>query len=197
MQLTILEAARILGLTSEQVRRWAREEKIPSQKDRRGTIYVHIADVRLEKWRNRGVDILLDFPTYRELEKKTMPFPVEEYFARDPGCLVCLLPRGITYALALLVSLRRQKKDVTLIYLGEGAEEQESDLVRGRKVLIVDDIALTGYSIERAKELLMQRESELEIKEIKTFVYDDFAKRADFWVERREAREEEVELKLK
>lgn len=110
---------------------------------------------------------------------------MERFFGDDPGCVLALPPSGTPYALCLYLSLPLSR-NINFVSLSE-KHLCEPALIEGRKILIVDDSIRTGGTAMAVKEKLM----ELNVKEIKTAVYDDFAGCADFAV-RRQSYEEHL-----
>lgn len=108
---------------------------------------------------------------------------IEKYFGKDAASILCLRPDGIFYGEALLQWLRQRKKTNVLVATMEddGADLTE-DLVRGRKVLIVNNDVITGKSYKRSTDALRVKKKEWGIKDIKFATFYDRVGVADFAV---------------
>lgn len=146
-------------------------------------------------WRRKwAAGRFVEFPVFREMIER-IGEPIRNYFGEDPGCLVALMPDGFPYALVLLWFLVHEKRcDVNLVQAHQEIPV-ERRLINGRKILIVDDSTRTGSSLDKAKSLIQARK-DIKVKEIETFVYDDFKGIADFYVYQRDYEEHLDEINL-
>ena len=120
-----------------------------------------------------GIEVLKIFSSFSRFLEKLSP-QVEEYLGNQPGCVMAIEPDGVPYALMLYLDLLSKNRDVTFVCLGEEVF-REPALVRGRKILLVDDCTRTGGSFEVVKEALESAKGGLAIKDVKLAVYDDLA----------------------
>lgn len=181
VELTVKQAAERLNVDPGTVRRWCEEGKLRATKTQR-KLYIKEYDVRdfLLRRRDKAQSFLRLFPPFRQFEEE-IAGQVEDFFGDEPGCVIGLSPGGIPYALSLYFSLSAGK-DINFVFLSE-EQIYEADLIKGRKILIVDDSTRTGKSVETVKDEL-KRIKGLNLKEIKIAVYDDFAGCADFAAKR-------------
>ncbi len=194
---SVNEAAFILQRGEEQVLRYGRgfDKRLSVEKDTRGRVFFPRAEVEGLAWRQKGAG-LLEIPVFGEFcsnihDASGNLSPIENFFARDAGTILALMPEGFPYALALLLHLLRKGEDVILRGLETDGERCAPDLLRETRILVVAAISRTGVALIRAKEAVMMfaKAGNIEIMEMKTLVYDDFAKVADFWVQRRDYEE--------
>lgn len=113
---------------------------------------------------------------------KTVGAPVERYFGKDPACILYLYPHGTFYGTGLYHWLKARKKDVVFARLEDDASDLKKELVRGRKVLIVDGDVITGKAYKRSMEELRFQKEHYGIKDIKFATYVDRKGLADFSV---------------
>ena len=110
---------------------------------------------------------------------------IKAYFGKDDAAIVALRPDGLFYGEALCDWLKENKKqNVTFSGMDDDAADLAEDVVRGRKVLIVNNDIITGKSYKRSTEALRFKKKEWGIKDIKFAAYYDRIGFADFSVAR-------------
>jgi len=180
-------ASKLYGMSEDRLKaRFVKEEFRTARKER-NKWWVKRSEVEWKLLRDKstGLDILKRFKDFGDLPVHIKPSveQLEDFLGDDPVCLASL-PGGVPWALMLMAYLVDSRgKDVTLIVLSDREESDREDIV-GTKVLLVDDISVTGNSMERAKTIMAARKTQLDIKDVKSFIYDDFQEIADFWVRR-------------
>lgn len=108
---------------------------------------------------------------------------IKGYFGKEDAAILCLRPDGVFYGEALVQWLKiRKKTNVTLASMEDDGSDMDESIVRGRKVLIVNNDIVTGKSYKRSMEALRVRKKEWDIKDIKFAVYFDRIGVADFSV---------------
>ncbi len=106
----------------------------------------------------------------------------QEYFGKDPSCIIYLRPDGTFYGVGLYQWLKKKHKNLTLTTMEDDGEGLEESKVKGRKVLVVDNDIITGKGYKRSMEALRLLKEKLHIKEVKFAVFSDRAGIADFSV---------------
>jgi len=177
--LTILQVADKLNVHPGTVERWCIEGKLKAQ-NIEGKLYIDEHNLRyfLFNRKDTAKAFLELFSVFKEFEG--IFGEVMDYFGDEPGCVIALPPGGVPYALSLYFSFPPDK-DIDFFSLGD--EPYDPDLIKGRKILLVDDSTRSGKSFEIVKKELESIEK-LDIKDIIIAVYDDFAGCADFAVRR-------------
>lgn len=156
-ELTVLEAARILSVHPESVKRWIRYGELPATK--RGILYYikrsDLESFRLlrqeaEELRKRDPTAFWSTPGGEFIAK--IGEQLDGILADPPLCLLALAPGGVCFA-ELLARYRAVKKSqqpaiLSLNVLDARVTEEQlraaRALLRGRKLLIVDDEAHDG-----------------------------------------------------
>lgn len=125
---------------------------------------------------------LLEFEPIRKFID-TMGEDITQYFGKDDAAILCLRPEGPFYGEALKMWLKqRGKKNVVVASMEDDGADLDEKLVRGRKVLIVNNDVVTGKSYKRSTEALRVKKKEWNIKDIKFAVFFDRVGVADFSV---------------
>lgn len=111
---------------------------------------------------------------------------VARYFGKDNACIIYLCPDGAFYGIALhdWLQEKKKKKNLTLATMKDDGEGLDEKIVKGRKVLLVDNDIISGKGYKRSLEALRLRKKKLGIKDIKFAVYSDRLGLADFSVNR-------------
>jgi len=175
-EFTVLDAARILGVHPESVKRWIRFGQLHAEK--RGLVYF-ITRRDLESFRLLRKE-LEDLKTsdHREYWDKPQGEFVERIGEQldgiledQPLCLIALEPGGVFYAehLARYLEIAKGRKPPTLLRLPTIADANEiaekireaKEKLNGRKLLIVDDDTCTGDTYKTVTSLLFNLEREL------------------------------------
>lgn len=112
----------------------------------------------------------------------TLGSSIEKYFGKDDACIMYLQPDGVFYAQGLYQWLARKKKNIVIGTMEDDGVDLDESLVRGRKVLIVDNDVVTGKGYKRSTETLRIRRKELHITDIKFAAFSDRVGLADFSV---------------
>lgn len=107
---------------------------------------------------------------------------IEKYFGKDDACVIYLRPDGAFYGQALYEWLSTKKKNLVIGAMEDDGSDLNESLVRGRKVLIVDNDIVTGKAYKRATEALRRRKKELKIQDMKFATSFDRVGVADFAV---------------
>ena len=108
---------------------------------------------------------------------------IAQYLGNDDTVILCLRPEGPFYGEALKIWLKKRgKKNVLVTSMEDDGADLEEKLVRGRKVLIVNNDVVTGKSYKRSTEALRLKRKEWNIKDIKFAVFFDRVGVADFSV---------------
>lgn len=107
---------------------------------------------------------------------------VKQYFGKDDACIIYLRPDGVFYAQGLYQWLTEKKKNIVIGAMEDDGADLDENLVKGRKVLIVDNDVVTGKGYKRSMETLRVRRKELRIKDIKFAAFSDRVGLADFSV---------------
>ena len=129
-----------------------------------------------------GMVNILEFETLKKFVG-TVGKDIESYFGKDNVCILCLRPEGIFYGEALVAWFKERKKtNVILASMEDDGVDLDEKLVRGRKVLIVNNDIVTGKSYKRSTEALRMRKKEWGIKDIKFACFFDRTGMADFSV---------------
>lgn len=113
---------------------------------------------------------------------KVLGKDIENYFGKDPACIISLRPDGVFYGTGLYEWLQRKKKDVVLTTMEDDGQDLDEEKVKGRKVLIVDNDIVTGKGYKRSMEALRLRKAKLQIKDIRFATFYDRIGLADFAV---------------
>ena len=125
---------------------------------------------------------LLEFESIKKFID-TLGNDIKEYFGKDDAVILCLRPEGMFYGEALVEWLEQKKKtNVNLASMEDDGADLDEKVVRGRKVLIVNNDIVTGKSYKRSMEALRVKKKEWNIKDIKFAVYFDRVGMADFSV---------------
>lgn len=114
---------------------------------------------------------------FKDFLNKAVPF-TKTFLGDDLGAILVWEPGGFFHGSALYSEIKRNEQDVNFILLEEG-NTLDSNLVCGRKVIIVSDSIHTGRSFEEVKRKLL---SEFGVNEVKIVVSKDFSEegKADF-----------------
>jgi len=107
---------------------------------------------------------------------------IEDYFAKDDACIICLRPDGVFYGQALYEWLSEKKRNVTITSMEDDGGDLEESVVKGRKVLIVDNDIVSGKGYKRSTEALRIKKKALSIKDVKFATAFDRVGVADFAV---------------
>ena len=108
---------------------------------------------------------------------------IEKYFGKDNASILCLRPDGIFYGEALVQWLKERKKtNVVVATMEDDGADLTEDLVRGRKVLIVNNDIITGKSYKRSTDALRVKKKEWGVKDVKFATFYDRVGVADFAV---------------
>ncbi|OHA63754.1 MAG: hypothetical protein A2843_02940 [Candidatus Wildermuthbacteria bacterium RIFCSPHIGHO2_01_FULL_48_27b] len=125
---------------------------------------------------------LLEFETLKKFVD-TVGKDIEAYLGKDDVCILCLRPEGIFYGEALVAWLKKRKKtNVVLATMEDDGADLDEKLVRGRKVLIVNNDIVTGKAYKRSMEAVRMKKKEWNIKDIKFACFFDRTGMADFAV---------------
>lgn len=175
-EFTVLEAAKILGVHPESVKRWIRFGQLYAEK--RGLIYF-ITRSDLESFRLLRKELEdLKNSDHRVYWDKTQGEFVERIGEQLDGiledkslCLIALEPGGGFYAehLARYLEMVKGRKSVTLLRLPTIADASEiaekireaKEMLKGRKLLIVDDDTCTGDTYKTVTNIIFKLEREL------------------------------------
>lgn len=178
--LTIIEVANRLDVHPGTVERWCTQGKLKAE-NIKGKLYIKEYNLRdfLLKRKDKAKVFLDLFNVFEEFGTKIVGM-AREFFGEDSGCVIALPPGGVPYALSLYFSFP-PGMDINFFSLGD--ELYNPDFIKSRKILLVDDSTRTGKSFEIVKKELESIE-ELDIKDVKIAVYDDFMGCADFAVRR-------------
>ena len=110
---------------------------------------------------------------------------IQEYFGKHDAAIISLRPDGLFYGEALHEWLQKKgKKNVVFTSMEDDAVDLDGDVIRGRKVLIVNNDVVTGKSYKRSTEALRVKKKEWGIKDIKFAAYYDRIGFADFSVDK-------------
>ena len=177
-EFTVLEAAKILGVHPESLKRWIRGGELHA--DKRGLVYFLTRE---------DLDSFRLMRTEREELKQRdhrtyWASPPGEFVARigeqldgllvdQPLCLLALEPGGMFYAahLARFLELVKGHNPVLLSLPAVDAREIEETIraakekLKGRKLLIVDDDTCTGGSYKTVTGIISKLERELGFEE--------------------------------
>lgn len=150
---------------------------------KRGTYWFRGCDIEEYVWARQGSRKLLEISFFKEIGEKVGQ-PIQRFFGHEAGALVAIMPGGFVFAITLLSYLIRQHRCyLRLILMGKDQGPWERNLILGRKLLLLDSVAITGRTLKKAKRLLMER-ADVNESQVKTFVYGDFSGTADFCVVR-------------
>jgi len=134
------------------------------------------------KVRSNSMKNLLEFESIKKFID-TLGKDIKEYFGKDDAVILCLRPEGMFYGEALVQWLKQRKKtNVNLASMEDDGADLDESVVRGRKVLIVNNDVVTGKSYKRSTEALRLKKKEWNIKDIKFAVFFDRVGAADFSV---------------
>jgi len=173
-ELTVLEAARILGVHPESVKRWIRYGDLHAKK--RGFVY-YLTRSDLESFRLLRQEL-------EELKKsdhrRYWATPQGEFIERvgeqldgiltaQSLCFLALKPGGLFLAehLARYLELVKERRPAILVINPFDARAVEEtlktrrDILKGRKLLIIDDDTRTGDSYRAVTSILFALEREL------------------------------------
>jgi len=112
----------------------------------------------------------------------TLGRDIEKYFGKDSACIIYLRPDGVFYAQGLYQWLAQKKKNIVIGTMEDDGVDLDESLVKGRKILIVDNDIVTGKGYKRSMEALRILKKELGIKDIKFAAFSDRVGVADFAV---------------
>jgi len=177
-EFTVLEAAKILGVHPESVKRWIRFGRLHA--DKRGLVYFitrrDIESFRLLRKERED----LKTSDHREYWDQPQGEFVERIGEQldgildledQPLCLIALEPGGGFYAghLARYLAVVKRRKPPTFLPLPKIANANEiaekireaKELLKGRKLLIVDDDTCTGDTYKTVTSFLFKFEREL------------------------------------
>jgi len=181
-EFTVLEAAKILGVHPESVKRWIRFGQLHA--DKRGLVYF-ITRSDLESFRLlRKERDDLKTSDHREYWDQPQGEFVERIGEQldgildledQPLCLIALEPGGVFYAehLARYLEVVKGRKPPTLLRLPTIADASEiaekvreaKEKLNGRKLLIVDDDTCTGDTYKTVTNIIFKLERELGFEE--------------------------------
>jgi adenine/guanine phosphoribosyltransferase-like PRPP-binding protein len=169
--INVTQASEILQKSPEQVRRILRARKLGGRKAKINEWEIEEYETRIFRIKEAGIKVLDVFESFTEFKEKLIP-QIDSYFDNQPACIMAIEPDGIPYALVLFLHFNGAK-DVTFTCLGEETF-RDPDLVKNRKVLLVDDCTRTGGSFKLVKDKL-ESAAALNVKAVKLAVYDDLA----------------------
>jgi len=175
-EFTVLEAAKILGVHPESVKRWIRFGQLHAEK--RGLVYF-ITRSDLESFRLLRKELEdLKKSDHREYWDTPQGEFVERIGEQLDGiledqslCLIALEPGGGFYAehLARYLEMAKGRKQTTSLSLPTIADASEiaktiraaKEMLKGRKLLIVDDDTCTGDTYKTVTNIIFNLEREL------------------------------------
>jgi excisionase family DNA binding protein len=177
-EVTVLEAARILGVHPESVKRWIRYGELHAEKRGIG-YYIKRRDLDAFRLRRQEFDDVKqrDYHAYWGTPQGAFVERIGEqldgFLEDQPLCAIGLEPGGVLYAEHLTRYLAVVKgRNPTLLRLpaGDAAELEETirtakEKLNGRKLLLVDDDTCTGNIYKTVTNLLFKLERELEFEE--------------------------------
>jgi len=108
---------------------------------------------------------------------------VLRYFGKDKACVIGLQDDGVFYGEGLYFWLKEKGLNVQFATMDENCKGLDLKLLRGRKVLVVDNYIVTGAGYRRVIDKLRLLKKELGIKDIKYAALCDRKNVADFAVE--------------
>lgn len=108
---------------------------------------------------------------------------VKKYFGKDKGCVLGLGDDGFFYGLGFYQWLSGKNKNIVFATMDDNGGGLDNELVRGRKILIVDNDIVTGKGYKIAMEIMRAKKGDLKIKDVKFAVLCDRTGLADFSVE--------------
>jgi excisionase family DNA binding protein len=182
-EVTVLEAARILGVHPESVKRWIRYGELPAEKQ--GILYfIKRRDLDAFRLIRKELGDLKksDYRAYWETPQGAFVERIGEQLdgilEDQPVCLIGLEPGGVLYAAHLARYLEVVKgRNPTLLRLpaGDAAELEETirtakEKLNGRKLLLVDDDTCTSDTYKTVTDIIFKLARELEFEDF--FIQD-------------------------
>ena len=150
-----------------------------------GTIY-RFRDCDIEEYicaKTTSSRELLKLPFFEKIVEEVGP-SIKSFFGDDPGLLISVMPGGFIFSIVLLSYLISEHHcDVKLIRMEPGINRWSHSLLDGKKVLLVDGIAMTRDTLKKLKRLLTER-NDIKLKGVRIFVWGDFRGVADYCVYR-------------
>jgi len=184
-ELTVLEAARILGVHPESVKRWIRYGELHAEKQ--GTLYFikrrdfdsfRLLRKELEDLKKRDYREYWDSPQGTFVER--IGEQLDGLLEDRPICVIALEPGGVLYAehLARYLAVIKGRNPTLLRLPAAGDAHVLEETIRtakeklnGRKLLLVDDDTCTGDTYKTVTDIIFKLERELE--------FEDFFKEED------------------
>ena len=122
---------------------------------------------------------------YKPIQKfiKGVGKDIKKFFGKDKGCIIALGDDGVFYGEGLYQWLAKEGLKVNLTFMSDAGEGLETDKLKGRKVLIVDNDVVSGKGYKKAMEVMRGKREQLKIKDIKFAALCDRVGLADFSVE--------------
>lgn len=108
---------------------------------------------------------------------------VQKYFEKDNGCVIGLGDDGLFYGLGFYQWISGQNKNIVFATMDDDGGGLDEEMVKGRKVLIVDNDIVTGKGYKMAMGIMREKKERLKIKDVKFAVLCDRTGLADFSVE--------------
>jgi excisionase family DNA binding protein len=182
-EVTVLEAARILGVHPESVKRWIRYGELTAEKQ--GILYfIKRRDLDAFRLIRKELGDLKksDYRAYWETPQGAFVERIGEQLdgilEDQPVCLIGLEPGGSLYAAHLaryLEVVKEREQTVIRLPTGDATELEETirtakEKLNGRKLLLVDDDTCTGDMYKTVTDIIFNLARELEFEDF--FIQD-------------------------
>lgn len=108
---------------------------------------------------------------------------VKKYLGKDKACIIGLGDDGFFYGLGFFQWLAKANKNLVFTTMADNGENLDEKMIKGRKILIVDNDIVTGKGYKIAMEIMREKKERLGVKDVKFAVLCDRTGLADFSVE--------------